>query len=96
MQVVETTVEIPVACDLLDKLLTCPLLSTTDAPWFRQCRKLWRFMAPDHRHFTVAVHLKGGRCPHCVGRSGSTVACGDSRDHTVAGRRELLTLWRWR
>ena len=31
--------------DMLDKLLTCPLLSTTYARWFRQCRKLWRFMA---------------------------------------------------
>ena len=31
--------------DILDKLLTCPLLSTTDARWFRLCRKLWRFMA---------------------------------------------------
>ena len=31
--------------DPLDKLLTCPLLSTTGARWFRQCRKLWRFMA---------------------------------------------------
>ena len=30
--------------DMLDKLLTCPLLSTTDARRFRQCRKLWRFM----------------------------------------------------
>ena len=29
-----------------DKSLTCPLLSTTDARWFRQCRKLWSFMAP--------------------------------------------------
>ena len=29
-----------------DKSLTCPLLSTTDARWFRQCRKLWNFMAP--------------------------------------------------
>ena len=29
----------------------------------------------DHRDFTVAVHLKGGRCPCCVGRAGSTVAC---------------------
>ena len=46
MQVVEKTVEIPqLPRDLLDKLLTCPLLSTTDARWFRQCRKLWRFMA---------------------------------------------------
>ena len=36
---------------------------------------------PDHRDFTVAVLLKGGRCPCCVGRAGSTVACrgGDSR-----------------
>ena len=70
-----------------DKSLTCPLLSTTDARWFRQCRKLWRFM---HSCSTS----EGGRCPRCVGRAGSTVACGDSRDHTVAGRRELLTLWR--
>ena len=28
-----------------DKSLTCPLLSTTDARWFRQRRKLWSFMA---------------------------------------------------
>ena len=31
--------------DPQDKSLTCPLLSTTDARWFRQCRKLWSFMA---------------------------------------------------
>ena len=73
--------------DPQDKSLTCPLLSTTDARWFRQCRKLWRFM---HSCSTS----EGGRCPRCVGRAGSTVACGDSRDHTVAGRRVLLTLWR--
>ena len=39
---------------------------------------------------TVAVHLKGGRCPCCVSRAGSTVASrgGDSRVPTAAGRRE--------
>ena len=44
----------------------------------------------DHRDFTVAVHLKGGRCPCCFGRAASTVASrgGDSRDPTAAGRRE--------
>ena len=38
------------------------------------------------RDFTVAVLLKGGRCPCCVGRAGSTVACrgGDSRDPTAS------------
>ena len=33
-------------CVSHDKSLTWPLLSTTDARWFRQCRKLWSFMAP--------------------------------------------------
>ena len=44
----------------------------------------------DHRDFTVAVLKKGGRCPCCVGRAGSTVAGrgGDSRVPTAAGRRE--------
>ena len=46
VQVVETTVEFPqLPRDPHDKSLTCPLLSTTDDRWFRQCRKLWRFMA---------------------------------------------------
>ena len=42
-------------------------------------QKTVEFYGPDHRIFTVAVHLKGGRCPCCVGRSGSTVAYGDCR-----------------
>ena len=42
----EKTVEIPqLPLDLHDKLLTCPLLSTTGARWFRQYRKLWIFKA---------------------------------------------------
>ena len=58
------------------------------------CRKLWQFA--DHRDFTVAVHLKGGRCPCCVGRAGSNFACrgGDSRDPTVAGRRDYRAVCR--
>ena len=53
-------------------------------------QKTVEIYGPDHRDFTVAVHLKGGRCPCCVSRAGSTVACcgGDSRDPTAAGRRE--------
>ena len=68
-----------------DKSLTCPLLSTTDALWFRTVQKTVEIYGPDHRDFTVAVLLKGGRCPCCVGRACSTVACrgGDSRDPTV-------------
>ena len=62
MQVVEKTVEIPqLPRDPQDKSLTCPLLSTTGALWFRY-RKL-EIYGPDHRDFTVAAHLKGGRCP---------------------------------
>ena len=38
-------------------------------------QKTVEIYGPDHRDFTVAVHLKGGRCPCCVGRAGSTVAC---------------------
>ena len=38
-------------------------------------QKTVEIYGPDHRDFTVAVHLKGGRCPCCVSRAGSTVAC---------------------
>ena len=59
-------------------------------------QKTVEIYGPDHRDFTVAVHLKGGRCPCCVGRAGSTVACrgGDSRDPTFAGRREYRAVCR--
>ena len=53
-------------------------------------QKTVEIYGPEHRDFTVAVLLKGGRCPCCVSRAGSTVAYrgGDSRDPTAAGRRE--------
>ena len=38
-------------------------------------QKTVEIYGPDHRDFTVAVHLKSGRCPCCVSRAGSTVAC---------------------
>ena len=59
-------------------------------PMVQTVQKTVEIYGPDHRDFTVAVLLKGVRCPCCVGRAGSTVACrgGDSRDPTAAGRRE--------
>ena len=44
---------------LFGQVVDLLLLSTTDARWFRQCRKLWRFM---HSCSTS----EGGRCPCCV------------------------------
>ena len=37
-------------------------------------QKTVEIYGPDHRYFTVAVHLQYGRCPCCVSRAGSTVA----------------------
>ena len=69
-------------------LMTCPLSSTTVAPMVQDCAENCGGFC------TVAVLLVVIDVPCCAGRAGSTVACGDSRDHFVAGRRVLLTLWR--
>ena len=81
---------------LFGQVVDMPAVVNDRCPMVQTVQKTVEFYGPDHRIFTVAVHLKGGRCPCCDGRSGSTVACGDSRDPTVAGRRAFLTLWRWR
>ena len=81
---------------LFGQVVDMPAVVNDRCPMVQTVQKAVEFFGHDHRIYTVAVHLKGGRCPCCVGRSGSTVACGDSRVPTVAGRRAFLTLWRRR
>ena len=52
-----------------------PAVVNDRCPMVQTVQKTVDMYGPDHRDFTVAVHLKGGRCPCCVGRAGSTVAC---------------------
>ena len=76
VQVVETTVEILQLPGFSRQVVDMPAVVNDRCP-----------MVQD---FTVAALLKGGRCPVCACRVGhSYMRGGDSRDPTVAGRREF-------
>ena len=51
----------------LDTVLDMPVVVLRQVPGL-MVQNTVEFYGPDHRNFTVAVHLKGGRCPCCVGR----------------------------
>ena len=47
---------------LLDKVVDMPAVVNDRCPMV-QIQKTVEIYGPDHRDITVAVHLKGGRCP---------------------------------
>ena len=52
-----------------------PAVVNDRCPMVQTVQKTVEIYGPDHRDFTVAVHLYNGRCPCCVSRAGSTVSC---------------------